>query len=139
LGRTHWSHQYNIPVPARRKAFFLRPLHGLGKGWRLASPRLPPLPGGSAGPLLEFPDAKRVKSGASKSVNRGNLLGPQVWGSQKWSIGLYRGTGAGVKVGLMKGSFSSATGSCWDNTPKWVDIQTRIILLAFAFEGVSSP
>src|ERR1019366_7252603 len=51
--------------------------HGLGKGWRLASPRLPPLTGGRAGPLLGFPVAKRVKSGASKSVNSGHrhLLG----------------------------------------------------------------
>ena len=48
--------------------------HGLGKGWRLASPRLSPLPGGRAGPLLGFPAAKRVKSGASKSVNSGSLL-----------------------------------------------------------------
>src|ERR1035438_10276707 len=43
--------------------------------WRLASPRLPPLPGGRARPLLGFPVAKRVKFGASKSVNSGNLLG----------------------------------------------------------------
>jgi hypothetical protein len=49
--------------------------HGLGKGWRLASPRLPPLPGGRTGPLLGFPVAKRVKSGASKSVNSGTLAG----------------------------------------------------------------
>src|ERR1019366_611215 len=48
--------------------------HGLGKGWRLAPPRLLPLPGGRAGPLLGFPVAKRVKSGASNSVNSGNLL-----------------------------------------------------------------
>jgi hypothetical protein len=48
--------------------------HGHGKGWRLASPRLLPLPGGRAGPLLGLPVAKRVKSGASKSVNSGNLL-----------------------------------------------------------------
>ena len=39
--------------------------HGLGKGWRLASPRLPPLPDGRAGPLLGFRVAKRVKSGAA--------------------------------------------------------------------------
>ena len=26
--------------------------HGLGKGWRLASPPLPPLPGGRAGPAF---------------------------------------------------------------------------------------
>jgi hypothetical protein len=45
---------------------------GLGKRWRLASPRLPPLPGGRAGPLLGFLVAKRVKSGASKSINSGN-------------------------------------------------------------------
>src|ERR1035441_6376200 len=44
--------------------------------WRLASPRLPPLPGGRARPLLEFPAAKRVKSGASKIANTGNLLKP---------------------------------------------------------------
>jgi hypothetical protein len=49
--------------------------HGLGKGWCLASPRLPPLPGGRAGPLLGFPVAKRMKSAASKSVNNGSLLG----------------------------------------------------------------
>ena len=46
---------------------------------------------------------------------------------KKWSNGLYRGTGAGVKVALMKRNFSSATGGCSDNTPKWVDIQTWII------------
>jgi hypothetical protein len=28
---------------------------------------------------------------------------------------------------LMKRRFSSAAGSCSDNTPKWVDIQTCII------------
>jgi hypothetical protein len=38
-----------------------------------ASPRLPPLPGGRAGPLLGFLVAKRVNSGASKSVNSGTL------------------------------------------------------------------
>ena len=37
------------------------------------SPRLPPLPGGRVGPFLGFPVAKRVKSGASKSVNSGTL------------------------------------------------------------------
>jgi hypothetical protein len=46
--------------------------HWLGKWLRLASPLLPPLPGGRAGPLLGLPVAKRVKSGASKSVNSGN-------------------------------------------------------------------
>ena len=41
-------------------------------GRSLASPRHPPLPGGRAGPLLGFPVAKRMKSGAAKSVNSGN-------------------------------------------------------------------
>ena len=46
---------------------------------------------------------------------------------KKSSNRLYRGTGAMVQVALMKRRFSSATGSCSDNTPKWVDIQTCII------------
>jgi hypothetical protein len=47
------------------------------QGCYVPSPRLPPLPGGRACPLLGFHVAKRVKSGASKSVNSGNchLLG----------------------------------------------------------------
>ena len=32
------------PSPPAARPFFYAPLHGLGKGWRLASPRLPPLP-----------------------------------------------------------------------------------------------
>ena len=45
--------------------------HGLGKGWRLASPRLPPLPGGRAGPLLGFPVAKRA---SFEQRNKARLL-----------------------------------------------------------------
>ena len=41
--------------------------------------------------------------------------------------GLDRDTGAVVKVALMKGKVASPTGSCSDNTPKRVDIQTCII------------
>jgi hypothetical protein len=42
---------------------------GLGKGWLPAFPRFPPRSGCRAELLLESPLAKRVESGASKSVN----------------------------------------------------------------------
>ena len=61
--------------------------HGLGKGWRLASPRLPPLLGGRAGPLLGFPVAKRVKSDASKSVNSGSCsMEPRLRGAKSCRV-----------------------------------------------------
>ena len=55
------------------------------------------------------------------------MVGRRVARCKKRSNGLYSGTGAGINVALMKREFSSATGSCSDNTPKRVDIQTCII------------
>jgi hypothetical protein len=76
--------------------------------------------GGSCPKRARLSNRRGRKGGSAELV----VVAP---GWKIWPNGLYKGTGAGVKVALMKGKCSSATGSCSDNTPKWVDIQTCII------------
>jgi len=59
-------------------------------------------------------------------------------GRTKWSNGLYRGTGAGVKAALMKRKFSSATGSVRITPPNggYPDLYNHLLAKATAMRPI---